>query len=316
MRLVAVDAENPAFISMRQIGSLPGEAQARLFADFLHARGIRSEIEAEADRTWSIWIRDDDQIPDAQSSLARYQANPNAPEFQRATEEAAKARKAEAEDLAKYRQRVRTRRSVFPKLGGYGMGWLTFTLMAVCIYVAIASLGDNHDWLRKLYISDPENLTGKILPEVFSGQIWRLITPIFMHASLRKDPLHLIFNMVWFYQLGSMIEARKGSLFFFAFIVVSAALSNLAQYFWAGPAFVGMSGVVYALAGFVWICGKYHRASGLYLDPQSVTILLIWLVVCFTGIVGNIANMAHLAGLIVGMAWGGIAAFFGVRKAE
>src|SRR5579871_5318749 len=76
-----VDAENPAFTSMRQIGSLSGEAQARLFADFLHARGIRSEIEAEADRTWSVWIRDDDQIPEAQSSLARYQANPNAPEF-------------------------------------------------------------------------------------------------------------------------------------------------------------------------------------------------------------------------------------------
>jgi GlpG protein len=302
---------------MRQIGSLPGEAQARLFADFLHARGIRGEIEAEADQTWSVWIRDDDQIPEAQSSLARYQANPNAPEFQRAAEDAAKARKAEAEDLAKFRQRIRTRRSVFPKFGGYGIGWLTFTLMLICVYVAIASLlGNDHEWLRRLYISDPENLTGKILPEVHRGEIWRLITPIFMHAPLNKDPLHLIFNMMWFYQLGSMIEARKGSLFFLAFIVVSAALSNLAQYFWAGPAFVGMSGVVYALAGFVWICGKYYRASGLYLDPQSVTILLIWLVVCFTGIVGPIANMAHLAGLIVGMAWGGIAAFFGFRKAE
>jgi GlpG protein len=302
---------------MRQIGSLPGEAQARLFADFLHARGIRSEMEAEADRTWSVWILDDDHLAEAQSCLTRYQANPDAPEFQTATDDAAKARKAEAEDLAKFRNRIRTRRSVFPKFGGYGIGWLTFTLMLVCFYVAVASLlGDDHEWLRRLYISDPENPTHKILPEVFRGEIWRLITPIFMHASLKKDPLHLIFNMLWFYQLGSMIEARKSSLYLFFFIVVSASLSNLAQYFWAGPAFVGMSGVVYALAGYVWICGKYNRASGLYLDPQSVTMLLIWMVVCFTGILGPIANAAHLGGLIVGMAWGGIAAFFGVRKPE
>lgn len=300
---------------MRQIGSLPGEAQARLFADFLHARGIGSEIEAEADRTWSVWIRDDDHIAEAEACLTRFQANANAPEFQTATEDAAKARKAAAEDLAKYRQRIRTRRSIIPKFGGYGIGWLTFTLMLVCFYVAVASLlGDDHEWLRRLYISDPENPTRNFLPEVFHGEIWRLITPIFMHASLKRDPLHLIFNMVWFYQLGSMIEARKSSLYLFFFIIVSASLSNLAQYYLAGPRFVGMSGVVYALAGFVWICGKYDRASGLYLDSQSVTILLIWLVVCFTGILGPIANWAHLGGLIVGMAWGGIAAFFGVKK--
>lgn len=299
---------------MRQIGSLPGEAQARLFADFLHARGIRSEIEAEADRTWSVWIRDDDQIPEAQSSLARYQANPNAPEFQRATEDAAKVRNAEAEDLAKFRQRVRTRRSVFPKLGGYGMGWLTFTLMLVCVYVAVNSkLGDNLEWLRDWFIRDPENLTGHGLPEVMNGQVWRLFTPIFIHFGW----LHIVFNMMWFYQLGSMIEARQSSLFLLGFIALSALLSNLAEYFFGHTIlFGGMSGVVYALAGYVWIRGKYDRSSGLYIDSQTVTILLVWLVVCFTGILGHVANGAHLMGLIVGMAWGGIAAFFGVRKPE
>ncbi|HMP01955.1 MAG TPA: hypothetical protein PKC45_05585 [Gemmatales bacterium] len=31
--------------------------------------------------------------------------------------------------------------------------------------------------------------------------------------------------------------------------------------------------------------------------------LLIWLVVCMTGLLGSIANTAHVAGLVVGMAW-------------
>src|SRR5882724_11499738 len=283
---------------MRHIGTFTSEAQARFFTDFLLSRDIRSQLEPESDRSWSIWIRDEDQIEEAQAALQRFQANPTAPEFQKAPEAAAKARQVEAEDLAKYRQRVRSRRSIFPKMGGYGLGILTFTLMLVCFYVAVFSkLGSDDQWLRAWHISDPEDFRGQFLPEVFQGQFWRLFSPIFIHYG----PLHLIFNMMWFYQLGSMIEARQNSLFLLVFIAVSAALSNLAQYDYHGPGFGGMSGVVYALAGYIWIRGKYNRACGLFLSKQNVTGLLIWLVVCFSGMVGPIANAAHLVGLLTGM---------------
>ena len=300
---------------MRHIGSFASEAQARFFTDFLLSRDIRSHLEPEADRSWSIWIRDEDQIEEAQSALKRFQANPVAPEFQKAPEEAARARQKEAEDLEKYRKRLRTSRSLFVKFGGYGMGWLTFTLMLVCFYVAIFSkLGHNGEWLRAWQISDPVDHTGRFLPEVLGGQIWRLFTPIFIHYG----PIHLIFNMMCFYQLGSMIEARQNSLFLFFFIAVSAALSNAAEYTFSHHYvnFGGMSGVVYALAGYIWIRGKYDRNSGLFLDRRSVTILLVWLVVCFTGIVGPVANIVHAVGLVVGMAWGGAAAFFATRHHE
>jgi GlpG protein len=302
---------------MRHIGSLSNEAQARFFTDFLLSRDIRSHIEADSDRTWSIWVRDEDQIAEAQQALTRFQANPTAPEFQKAPEAAAKARQAEAEDLEKYRRRVKSGRNVFPKMGGYGVGFLTFTLILVCVSIsAFSAFGSDHEWLRKLFISDPQNPSPRVLPEVLHGEIWRLFTPIFMHANLLTNPLHLIFNMMWLYQLGSMIEARKSSLFLFFFVAISAALSNLAQYFLHGPNFYGMSGVVYALAGYVWIAGKYYPASGLYLDRQSVMILLIWLAACFTGLLGPVANTAHLAGLLVGMAWGGASAYFGIRRPE
>jgi len=229
-------------------------------------------------------------------------------------EAAAKAREAEAEQLAKYRRRVRSGRSIFPKMGGYGIGFLTFVLIFACVLVAIYSKVGNPEWLRELFIS--ENLTRRDLPEVFHGEIWRLFTPIFMHADITRDPLHLIFNMMWLYQLGSMIEARQGSLFLFVFVAVSAALSNLGQYFHSGPAFYGMSGVIYALAGYAWMRGKYNPASGLYLDAQSVAILLIWLVLCYVGMIGPVANTAHVVGLLVGMAWGGAAAILATRHGE
>jgi len=299
---------------MRQIGTFPSEAQARFFTDYLLSRDIRSQLEPEADRSWSIWIQDEDQITEAQEALNRFQANPMAEEFQKAPEAAAKARQKEAEDLAAYRKRVRSSRSLFAKFSNYGVGLLTFSLMLVCFYVAVFSkLGKNDEWLRAWHITDPLNYTGRFLPEVRAGEFWRLFTPMFIHYGL----LHLIFNMLGFYRLGSMIEARQNSLFLFVFIAVSAVLSNLAEYMIGHHVnFGGMSGVLYALAGYIWIRGKYNPGSGLFLDRQEVTYLMIWLVVCCIGIVGPVANWAHAAGLAVGMAWGGAAAFFATRHHE
>jgi len=298
---------------MRQIGSFPSEAQARFFTDYLLSRDIRSQLEPEADRSWSIWIQDEDQINEAQDALKRFQTNPRAEEFQKAPEEAARARQKEAEDLAAYRKRVRSRRSLFVKVGNYGVGILTFVLILVCAYVAVFSkLGNDAEWLRAWHISDPENYTGGFLPEVRAGQLWRLFTPIFIHFG----PIHLIFNMLCLYQLGSMIEARQSSLFLFIFIAISGALSNVGEYAFSHfySNFGGMSGVIYALAGYIWIRGKYNPGSGLFLDKRTVTWLLVWLVVCFTGAVGHVANGAHFFGLLVGMAWGGAAAFIATRQ--
>jgi GlpG protein len=301
---------------MRQIGAIANEAQARFFTDYLLSREIRSQLEPEADRSWSIWIQDEDQITDAQEALKRFQANPMAEEFQKAPEAAARAREKEAEDLAAYRKRVRSRRSLFPSMGNYGVGLLTFLLILICVTISAFSAFGNAPWLHLLYISDPENPTRQFLPEVFHGEVWRLVTPILMHADLKINPLHLLFNMMWLYQLGSMVEARQSALFLFFFVVISAALSNVAQYVWMGPHFAGMSGVVYALGGYIWIRGKYNPGSGLLLDRQTVTWLLIWMVVCMTGLVGHIANAAHFIGLVVGMAWGGLAALIATRHHE
>jgi len=67
--------------------------------------------------------------------------------------------------------------------------------------------------------------------------------------------------------------------------------------------FGGMSGVNYALIGYVWIRGRFDPAAGLHLDRQSLIYALIWFVLCFTKLLGPVANYAHGAGLMVGMAW-------------
>lgn len=299
---------------MRSIGQLPDERQAQAFGDFLLTQGIANEIDADADGPATVWIREDDQLTPAQGWLEQFRAAPEDPRFVNAAAEASKVRRAEAEEMVEYRRRIRTKKSLFPTFGGYGVGILTYLLIGVCLVVAFYSqFGGKEDVVRLLLINDPTRPEAGFLPNVFQhGEFWRLVTPIFLHFGM----LHLFFNMMWLYQLGCMIEARQSSLRLLLLVVVTALASNLTQYLVDGPQFGGMSGVVYALAGYVWMRGKHDRASGLFLNQQSVTILLIWLVVCFTGRIGPVANFAHLAGLICGMAIGRISAYLAQRRPE
>ena len=131
---------------------------------------------------------------------------------------------------------------------------------------------------------------------------WRLIAPTFLHFSTT----HLLFNCLWIYILGSRIERLDGfSIFLFIFIL-SGILSNAGQFFWTQQyLFGGLSGAVYGLLGYCFIIeldgrhGRYGLPEALYL------FMFIWLLVGFTGVLsffgfGNVANTAHLVGMIAG----------------
>ena len=174
---------------------------------------------------------------------------------------------------------------------------LTATLIALSTVVALLSgFGSNFQLLQYLYIS--EYRSG--LPEILGGQLWRLVTPIVIHFGI----LHFIFNMLWLYDLGSVIEQRQGLGRMAILVVVTAILPNLAQFAWGGPGFGGMSGVVYGLLAYAWVQGNFNPRAGIALHQNIAIMMLVWFVICWLGLVGNIANMAHTVGLICGAALG------------
>lgn len=174
---------------------------------------------------------------------------------------------------------------------------VTATLIILSIMVALFSkLGKDFQILHFLFISEYR----QGLPEIFSGQLWRLFTPIIIHFGI----MHIAFNLLWLYQLGSAIEQRQNTQRMMTLVILISLLSNLAQFLWSGPIFGGMSGVVYGLLGYVWAQGKYNPMSGLGLDKNITLMMLVWFIVCWLGLVGNIANMAHTIGLICGVILG------------
>ena len=150
-------------------------------------------------------------------------------------------------------------------------------------------------------IEAPDRLAPLLHGNISHGQVWRLISPIFLHFGA----LHLIFNLWWLRDLGTVIERRKGWLMLLAIVIVSGILGNIGQSIMAGPNFGGMSGVVYALFGYIWMKGMFEPWDGLGAPQQTVGIMLGWLVLCIVGIIPGIANTAHVVGLVVGMAFGG-----------
>lgn len=281
---------------MRQIGHLENEAAARTFSDLLYVQGIKNLIEPEKDQGWVIWIHAEEELERARQLLASFRTNPADPKFQTEAQAAARLREQEEKGEAAYRKKIKSRRNLFGSMTAYGFGPLTFVLIGISVYVFIRSkFGREVEPLYGLLFS--KYRTG--MPEIREGEIWRLVTPMFIHFH----PLHIFFNMLWLRDLGSMIEGRQSTWLFAILVFVIAAVSNLAQYLTGGPIFGGMSGVVYGLFGYVWIRGKFDPGSGLFLHPSTVTMMIIWFFVCLTGIL-PIANTAHGVGLGIGIAWG------------
>jgi GlpG protein len=175
---------------------------------------------------------------------------------------------------------------------------VTVTLIALSFAASLPLLLGGGNSVVPLLIATP-GTPG--FSEILGGEVWRLITPIFVHFGF----LHILFNMMWLWDLGRSIESLKGRAFLGLFVALAGIGSNIAQYAITGsPLFGGMSGVVYALLGYVWMQGRYNPRFGIALHQQTVIMMLAWYVLCWTGILGPIANWAHTGGLLVGVAWG------------
>ena len=154
-------------------------------------------------------------------------------------------------------------------------------------------------------MSNQQNRKSDPLVDVKKGQIWRLATPMFLHFSL----MHIVFNMMWLWQFGVVLETRFRSPRFLVLVLAVAVLSNLAEGFYSGTYFGGMSGVNYGLFGFLLLRSKLHPSPEFVMSPRTIALMLIWLVVCCTGAVGPVANAAHVVGFLSGGAFGAANAF-------
>ena len=135
------------------------------------------------------------------------------------------------------------------------------------------------------------------------GEFWRLLTPVFLHFGI----FHVLFNSLWMWDLGRRLEVLLGHWHFLVFFIITGVAANGAEFVWSGHAnFGGMSGVVYALVGFIAVRQRLAPHPLVAVPGALIGFMLFWLVLCMSGVVdyfiaGSVANAAHLGGLVAGV---------------
>jgi len=283
---------------MREVESFEDERLARRFADVLCEHDVSTRITETRQGGFAVWVIDERDLETAMEARTAFLAAPDAPAFRSAEGCAERRRRAEDAESRRSRHAVISVRERFraPTTGPVPV--TVFTVAASVAVTVILQSSAGGALLNRLLIGLPGEPP---FARVLGGEIWRLVTPCFVHFGW----MHIFFNGWMTTDLGSALERRVGGGRLAGLILLTGALSNALQYVvTANPYFGGLSGVVYALLGYIWVKGRRDPSLGLGLSRQTVVILLAWLGLGFTGLLGNIANYAHLGGLVAGLLLG------------
>lgn len=303
---------------MRQLTTLASADAARSLADYLLTLKIDTQLEQQPDG-WAIWVRDEDHLPRARQELEEFTRNPSDPRYQAVAQEAKSLRQRKRqEDAAYFRRQERFNRRMSGPAAS--QRW-TVGLIVVCVVVSLVSSGGHDPKIVSALSISPYRFVGENsiawpeLKPIMQGEIWRLVTPIFLHFGI----WHLLFDMYMLYLLGGAIERRRGPLRYLTLVLVIAVVSNLVQYYFGHPVseggefrfvhlpfFGGMSGVDYGLFGYIWMKARFQPELNLSIDPSTVVLLMVWLILCMTPFIhfltgSGVANGAHVGGLLAGM---------------
>ena len=317
---------------MRQLATISDPAAAKRLTDHLYSMDVTTRVD-ESPAGCVVWVHREDRMDLARREVAAFLADPEHPRYSGAAKAADVTRREKAKVDRRHARNTKllSGRLNVPSLERCPV---TYALIAASVAVALLTgLGKNSRANQVLMFSPTlesfqerrlGDLTNRPLPRgmedrkiqvptwksvglapILRGQVWRVITPIFLHFN----SLHIVFNMIWLYRLGGLVELRKGRLAMAALVLATGVISNVAEYAWDiqkfGPdhpiQFGGMSGVVYALFGFCWMKSDYDAEADMKVPTNLIVQMILWLFLCMTNVIGPIANAAHVAGLLSGI---------------
>lgn len=187
---------------------------------------------------------------------------------------------------------------IFGKIfDNYPLSWQTIapikftlfiTLLCAIIYL-FEAMGFENNIMQLLHYPDSPNQL---------HEWWRYFSPALVHLSW----WHLSFNLLFWWLFAGVIERQCGTLKLIALFLCAAIISAICENYFTGPNFFGLSGVVYAVLGFVLILNKFFP-SKFTLPDGFFTMLIVGLAMGFaTPIIGiYTGNAAHISGFIVGI---------------
>ncbi|HCH50594.1 MAG TPA: rhomboid protease GlpG [Proteus sp.] len=264
---------------MIHIITLSNPQLADLFVNYMATQHVRIHTQVESQQV-SLWLEDQQQLEMVEKELKTFLREPFHPRYQAASWQAGNPQSTGI----KYRPSFSLKNMVQQS------GPLTVLVVILCvlIYIWQQVVGDYDVMIHLAWPYD----------ESLNLEIWRYITPAFVHFSLT----HIAFNLAMWWYLASQTEQKLGTGKLFVIMLVSALFSNWAQSLFTESNFGGLSGVVYALIGYVGLTGLRHPEKGIGVPTGLIIFSIIWIVAGQMGALGDsIANAAHFAGFLIGL---------------
>ncbi|GMM68513.1 rhomboid family intramembrane serine protease GlpG [Alteromonas sp. MTD1] len=265
------------------------QSAAHLLANYLTSQGLPASVTSSSQRNeFIVVLANAGHRQQAQQIAEDFLANPQHPKYQQAAWD-----KGQNVDLAPSESAFSIQNVVSDAIKAP----FTSAVFLLCVVVYVLSFLGLFGPIAQQLLMQPLGTVAQ------TNEWWRLLGPAFIHFSA----LHIIFNLLWWSMLGAKIERTFGVSMLFIVFMVSAIVSNMAQSFFTQPVqgnlllFGGLSGVVYAVMGFVWWCGWLRPSWGVSLPNSIVGFMLVWLVLGYADILWvSMANAAHTAGLFSG----------------
>ena len=177
---------------------------------------------------------------------------------------------------------------------------VTYALLAVTILAFIGQMASQSlmgtDWLTLLGV--------KYGPYIRNGEVWRLITPVFLHGSI----YHIGFNMYALFSIGRGLESRYGHLRFAALYFLAAFSGNVLSFVLTPAASLGASTAIFGLITAEGIFLYQNRKLlGQQVYRAIGNIVLVAAINLLMGTSPGIDNWGHIGGLLGGLlfAWFG-----------
>jgi rhomboid protease GluP len=173
--------------------------------------------------------------------------------------------------------------------------YVTYSILGLTIVIFLLQLA-----AQALFRDDPLLLLGmKYGAAIRAGQLWRLITPVFLHDSI----WHIFFNMYALLIYGQDVEARFGHRRFLLLYFLAAYAGNVLSFLLTPNPSIGASTAVFGLiaaeAGFFL---QNRRLFGRRADGVLLNLAFIAGVNLFFGYTTKgVDNWGHLGGLLGGI---------------
>jgi rhomboid protease GluP len=173
--------------------------------------------------------------------------------------------------------------------------YVTYILLGVTTFVFLLQLAGQY----LLKVDVVTALGVKYNDYIRAGQIWRLITPVFLHGSI----LHIAFNMYALFIYGRSLEPRFGHGRFTLLYFLSAYAGNVLSFVLTPNPSLGASTAIFGLLAAEGMFAVQNRkllgsrANSILMNALYIAAVNLFIGFTTTGV----DNFGHLGGLLGGI---------------